>query len=298
MNLKEMWGHASILAQDPAMLEARQAEYVAWCNIAQDVLGGLLLDVAAWRFEKTSTLATTINVATATLPEDFSEIVLLRYDSNNSAVLYQANRIPLRDKGALTSNTFYAASNREPFYSLTGGTITLYPTPTVTTTAGLELTYRRKPSPLRLDRVKEDVVTTSAGNAGGTTLISTTLTEVDDYWNECECELKSGSYIYQKRAVSDFTASSDTVTLANAFGGQVAQTVTFSLFDVSILPSEYHYLLVYYAAAMACAKLGKQDGFQKYMGLFGAGMEGIRAKYAQPVQDQLFEAERPSKTNT
>jgi hypothetical protein len=50
-----------------------------------------------------------------------------------------------------------------------------------------------------------------------TTLISTTLTQVDDYWNGGTLFVKSGTLANISREITDFTASSDTVTVTTAF---------------------------------------------------------------------------------
>lgn len=294
-----MWSHVGILAGRPAILpDLRISEIIAWLNIAQDALGKHLLDVESWNFETTSSQTLAIGTAGYTLPRDFSEIVSVRYDGANGGTFYQANRLPLRDRGITTDSSLYTATMREPWYILNGYTLTVSPVPTATTTNGLEVTYRRKPSQLRIDRVKEGVAATSDGVAGGTTIIATALTEADDYWNECEVEITSLLRIYQKRVVTDFTASTDTLTFAQAFTGQVLSTTTFSIYDRSILPEEHHHLLVWFAAAMACGKLGNTEGFNRYMQMYSAGLEAIKAKYAQPVQDQLYSGEQMSKTNT
>lgn len=72
--------------------------------------------------------------------------------------------------------------------------------------------------------------TTSAGAAGGTTLLdATNLYQADDYWNTGQIVITSGTYIGQVRRISDFTSSTGTVTVSSAFGGQIAASVTFEI---------------------------------------------------------------------
>jgi hypothetical protein len=69
---------------------------------------------------------------------------------------------------------------------------------------------------------------TSAGTSDGTTIISTSLTQLDDAWNGCECVLSTG----EVKKVEDFTASTDTLTFTNnPFPKQVGSGVSFELFE-------------------------------------------------------------------
>ncbi len=77
--------------------------------------------------------------------------------------------------------------------------------------------------------------TTSAGSATGTTMISTTLAEFDDAWNNCICKILDGTAAGLKRVVEDFTASIDTLTFTNnAFPLQIASGVKFELYEPGV----------------------------------------------------------------
>lgn len=67
----------------------------------------------------------------------------------------------------------------------------------------------------------------SDGNVGGTTIICNTLTQADDYWNTAAIEITSGAADGEIKIVSDFTASSDTLTLSAAFSVQITSGTTF-----------------------------------------------------------------------
>ncbi len=74
---------------------------------------------------------------------------------------------------------------------------------------------------------------TSAGAAAGTTIISTTLSELDDYWNGCTCvKIDTTQEALEQRKVVDFTASSDTLDFTgNPWDVQIASGVTFELYE-------------------------------------------------------------------
>lgn len=71
---------------------------------------------------------------------------------------------------------------------------------------------------------------TSDGDAGGTTIINTTHTEADDYWNGKYVKMLTGSAAGSSAIISDFTASTDTITLAGSgFGVQIADGDTYQI---------------------------------------------------------------------
>ncbi len=71
--------------------------------------------------------------------------------------------------------------------------------------------------------------TTSAGNVGGTTLIDTSLTQADNYWNNAVVVILSGNSIGQNRRISAFTALSDTITVESAFASQIASNTKYTI---------------------------------------------------------------------
>ncbi len=72
-------------------------------------------------------------------------------------------------------------------------------------------------------------VTTSAGNAGGTTLIDTGLTQGTDYWKNMVVLMLSGSSNKQSRRISGFTTATGTITVDTAFASQIASGTRFAI---------------------------------------------------------------------
>lgn len=311
MHVKEMWGMVGILAGDPSLSKTlRISEVLHYLNEGQFQIGKLLYDVEAYSFIASANINTTAGTAAYEIPlaagaygnSDFGEVVRVVYDSANSGTGYQANRVPIEDIGVISVNPFYGGRPslvppREPLFSIMGTQVTVYPTPTVTTTSGIVLTYRRLPPKLLFERVSEALVSTAAGAAGGTTIVDTVLTQRDDFWNECECIVENLANVNQRRIVSDFDAATDTLTVRNAYSAQVAITTTFSLYDHSIIPDQHHGIIVDYAAGLACYKTGQMDRADKLMDRAKAGLAAIAEKYKNPVKDQLYDGEPQSKTN-
>lgn len=74
--------------------------------------------------------------------------------------------------------------------------------------------------------------TSSAGAGGGTTIVATTLADLpggdeDDAFIDQYAMITSGAAAGQIRRISDYVQSSGTITVARAFGAQIAISVTF-----------------------------------------------------------------------
>jgi len=107
--------------------------------------------------------------------------------------------------------------------------------------------------------------TTSAGSATGSTMISTTLTEFDDAWNNMVCHILSGDNIGLKKTVEDFTASTDTLTFTNnVWPAQVATTVDFELFEPGIWDGDDLKRIIE-KAANTFLRLAPDDMLQNYV---------------------------------
>jgi hypothetical protein len=81
-------------------------------------------------------------------------------------------------------------------------------------------------------------VTTSAGNAGGTTVICTGLTQQNDYWNGGQVIPYSGTYAGYSRRITDWVLSTNTLTTV-AFGGTIANGVNIEVL-LSHVYAEYN----------------------------------------------------------
>lgn len=76
---------------------------------------------------------------------------------------------------------------------------------------------------------------TSDGATDGTSIISTSLAEFDDAWNNCICKVLDGNAAGLKKTVEDFTASSDTLSFTNnPFPRRILSGVAFELYEPGI----------------------------------------------------------------
>jgi len=85
---------------------------------------------------------------------------------------------------------------------------------------------------LVLPEYKKSYTTTGAGDGGGTTVVCSALSTPyphDDYINGATIVLTGGDYAGERRTISDYASSTGTITVATAFSGQVATSVTFDI---------------------------------------------------------------------
>lgn len=79
-----------------------------------------------------------------------------------------------------------------------------------------------------------DEVTTSAGNAGGTTLVCTALSSTDDFYNGLECKIIDGDLEGQEETIDDYDGTTTTVTIDTALTAQIGSGVRFQIAPESL----------------------------------------------------------------
>jgi hypothetical protein len=75
----------------------------------------------------------------------------------------------------------------------------------------------------------QKTTTTSAGNAGGTTFVSTNVTGVDDFINQKELVIASGDANGQRREISDWDNGTNTGTLLTTAGFLIASGIDIEI---------------------------------------------------------------------
>lgn len=87
-----------------------------------------------------------------------------------------------------------------------------------------------------LEVVVRQGITTSNGNVGGTTVIDSTLTEADNYWNNLAITILSGNSAGQIRRISGFTNITNTITVASAFNSQILSGTSYRIVAIVTTP--------------------------------------------------------------
>lgn len=78
----------------------------------------------------------------------------------------------------------------------------------------------------------------------------------NNFWAGAEIRFTSGTtgLLGQKRRVNAFNASTNTLSWLSALGAAPADGSTYEIDQVSIIPSQHHHMIGYYAAALAAPK--------------------------------------------
>lgn len=76
--------------------------------------------------------------------------------------------------------------------------------------------------------------TTGAGNAGGTTLVCSSLSSTDDFYNGMTLRILDGALDGEEQTISDYDGTTGTVTVDTAFSAQVASGVRFDIAPTSL----------------------------------------------------------------
>lgn len=222
--------------------------------------------------------------ATANFPQDVVDPVFVRYAG------VECVRHAVHELGSLQYGDALRPRKglNQYFYLLAGGlgTATLGIRPVPDDTSQIELWYVRRP----YKRFKHAYVQLSAAGTP-TTLISSSLTHVNDYWNGCEVRVAEGS-IYQgeERVVSDFDATTDTLTVATAMPEAIGTGPFIELGEVSELPPDLEPLVnawaVYLGFLKMMAPMSAQLARTEYRELHAAHMQRYGYGRVEPSREQ------------
>ena len=289
---------------------AIDTEVVTWLNQGYYDIFNVLYDLDRQWVTTTGSLNTTSGTDTYTLPDDVLQIERVTYDASNAyagdATKYpQCHMWALRDLGDISGpRALFQLSPQggqpqadRPFAVVVGHQLQVLPKSTATVTSGIRLVYTRKPNELTLNKMKLAVTTTSAGAANGSTVIATALSDPnrDDWWNNCVIIPTDGTSKFERRTISDFTASTGTCAMRNSFGTQIVSAVKFDIFDQSILPEQFHHLAVFWATSMAALKDNNGALHASMMMAYDSRMDRLRQSRRDIVDVKSFASEPVSR---
>lgn len=275
MNLRELKSQTYALLGDASQQKVNFGIVVGYLNIAQTILGNLLFNVDREKFLAIDSQTTTNAISDYQTPIDLREIVRVVVGRSATVRGYEATRMPARDLNAVEMNTLYRpVYPNQIWYNEMEGTepgkttVRIFPTPItgsgVVASTGLTIWYYRKPVDFHVLGTYDGVAT---GVGTTTTVIdtaapyNTTATTNTDFWKYAMWRGTSGSNNGIIRRVLSQTPASSTFTFASSPVLPTATTTsdTFELDQMSILPDYTHYLMPYYAAALASPQAG-MDG--------------------------------------
>ena len=152
-------------------------------------------------------------------------------------------------------------------------------------TLDLGMWYYRRPRDFHVKGIAE-----GAATATGSTLTildtsvpyNTTATGYTDFWKYAQVRMTSGSNEGIFRRVVSQTLATSTITLDTALPTATATADTFEIDQMSILPEHVHYLMPYYAAALAAPKVG-MDGAQ-FMNIWNNEIASMGSRLTSNVE--------------
>ena len=298
MNLRELKSFVYSLINDPGEEACQFGEVISYLNIGQSVLASALWNIEREKFlgiqtflVDSSTPASPDQALSSTgdylCPADLNEIV--RVTLNGS----ECNRHPVRELNALTKNTLYRpVRGSQQFFSEIGdsvGRTKIRIAPVPAEADSISIWYFKKPTDFSELGTFENTVT-AVGGVAGVSLIDTALPAANangdsTFWANAEVRITNGTMIGQKRRVTAFTPSSGTLTVDTAFAIQIPIGTSYEVDQISIIPSQHHHMIGYYAAALAAPKKGMDPN--QFWSVFNDHMGMLKRKYQDNVEANI-----------
>lgn len=307
MNLREMRSTVYSLLGDVSENTVKPGEVVQFLNDSQFMMSNLITNMDRERFSTKVSTSAVNGTETYDLPTDFLDVIRVTYAGT------ECTRIAVSELAALDRNTLHRAKkNQQQYFYIYGGSghlsqVGIRPIPD--DTSAVVVWYYRKPTVFHEEGSYDGTVT---GTPTSTTVFnddaapfagSASKTGVDDFWNNAEVYWTKGENTGTRQRVSDFIegnggASSDygEIVLATAAPQTPTAADEFELDQVSIIPPEYHHLLVLYAAHLGAPKAGMDP--LDLLGRWKQGMEQVMGKYTNNVSPLLVGQTQVNRTGT
>lgn len=210
-----------------------------WANEGYRKYNSMLRRFDEGFFEKQISLDLTANTATIALPSQFLGVTLLERKINDTEyvpMVYKKRDDP-------TGNSSSSGSSYIPQYEFLGRNLLLNPVPTATETSALRMKMKYDPPQLNQGLVV---------NATATTITFADTADVrDDYYNDAEIIITSGTGIGQIRTISDYVGSTKIATISSDWDIIPVTTSKYSTIIDTNFPSDFDMLIPLYVAKKA-----------------------------------------------
>lgn len=190
-----------------------------------------------------------LNIATGNdglieLPSTFAGVTLVeKLVNSNRYVPLTYKKRKTEEIGTENSPT---GDSYLPIYSFMGNNLLLEPEPSANETNGIRLKMKYNPPALHTG--------TAADGAALTITLDSDADPRDDYYNDQQIIIVSGTGVGQIRTISDYVGSTKVATVSVAWTTQPTSNSVFSTLIDTSFPSEFHMLLPLYAAKQAFIK--------------------------------------------
>jgi len=262
--LREQSGALSAMIADPGEKRVFPAEKIAYLNMAQTAIEGMLWDIDRTKFsviQKITAVAGTSDYAVASDVRDIQRVEYRGFD---------CTRLAQRDSGVRSYGpAFQPAFGNNQFFeeigqdSLGKTQIRIYPTPTTLDgdlTDAIKVWYYKTTRRLHELGIYNGKVTTTGNLTQWFDIQNPFYGSGWDFWkNNAIVRWTKGPNTGQARLVTGYTASTGLFQTAAVTNTIVANTHEYICDQFSGLPRQYHHLVTLYAASLA-AKKAKIDG--------------------------------------
>lgn len=213
----------------------------------------------------------TFEIRDKRFPIDILDIVSVDYAGTECV------RHPVHDLVALDDNDIYLPLKgfQQYFYTIAGGegTTRLGIRPIPDGVENIKITYVKVP----LRRHKHHSGrTTSVGTTK--TLVDTSLTNSDDYWNGTQLRMTSGVDSGTDKTIVDFDNGSTTLFVPE-FGDVTSAAIDYEMGQVSEIPQEYNDLVIAWASYIGLIKDKELQEAQSIRGEYEAYVQTINTRY-------------------
>lgn len=223
-----------------------------------------------------------------TMPEDMVRVTEVRANTGGfNWPLVQVDSEALWNRfNVIPSNTVIVPQ----FFFIRGrNEIGLYPIPSVSTTAGLVVSYEPRMADMYLDDVTATTVTVTNGSQS----VTNPSVALSTNMNGMMFTVTDGS---DGNWYPIIGATSSALTLENYYQGITKNNSTCTIGSVPDIPEEYHLGLVYYAAYQFYLKRNESANATLYKGLFDDLLMQFKEVYAakttgivqKPLTDNIF----------
>jgi hypothetical protein len=297
MNFRETKSFVYSLLADPGEEKVQFGEILSYINIGQSVLATAIWNIEREFFLGINTFQTKAAPGASDQTLSAAGDYLAPTDLNQFCRVVlngvECNRHPVRELNALNKNTLYRATKgTQQFFSVIGDSIgrtkfRVFPPPIEADT--VDVWYFKKPTDFH-EQGSYEGTTTALGGAAGVSLIDTALPQANangdaTFWVNGEVRITNGTLIGQKRRISTFTPGTGTCTLQTAFPIQLPIGTTYEIDQVSIIPSQHHHLIGYYAAALGAPKAGADP--QQFWQVWNDHLNILKRKYQDNIEANI-----------
>lgn len=253
----------------------------------------LVLTAAPWKFlEKTATITTVASTARYKLFNDLDIIMEVIVENAAGTITYRPD--PVEDPAfwEYLQSLQTAASNVTEYYYQEGNDLLLYPAYS-TASDTITVRYRRKQNELSRDDYTTGTISAATNGDETITGASTSWTgrkPIGEQWIRFTTSSGDGDYIWYR--INSITSDTE-LELEKDYQGTTftAKSLSYKIGEFSIIPNQYHDLLIHRPLALYYQSLGEVAMADRYWRQYDGGYEAGLSQQIGGLLGQMMENE-------